>query len=52
MGFDTSDNPFYYIKSVKGAPVHKKKFLYDVLATAKQLRITKYFFTLSSTDLR
>ena len=50
--FVASDNAFSFMSSVKGTPAYWKQFLYDVLATVKQLGIPTYFLTLSCADLR
>ena len=39
------------MSSVKGTPAYWKQFLYDVLATVKQLGIPTYFLTLSCANL-
>ena len=40
-----------FLSSVKGTPAYWKQFLYDISALVKQLRIPKYFLTLSCADL-
>ena len=50
--FVVSDNVFSFVSSVKGKPTCWKQFLYDILATVKQLRISKHFLMLSCGDLR
>ena len=46
--FVESDKTFLFMSSVKGTPPYWKQFLYDVLATIKQLgtRSEKNFFKL------
>ena len=50
--FVSSDNAFSFMSSVKTTLAYRKQFLYDVLATVKQLRIPTYFLTFSCADLR
>ena len=39
-----SDNEFFFLSPVKGTPAYSKKFLYDKLATARQLVIHTHIF--------
>ena len=48
--FAASDSAFSFMSSVRGTPAYWERFLYDVLAIVKQLRISTYFLTLSCAD--
>ena len=48
----SSENAYSFMRSVKGTPAYWKKFLFEVLAMAKQLRIPTYILTLSCADFR
>ena len=50
--FISSEKAFSFMSMIKGTPAYWKKFLYDVLATVKQLGIPTFFLTLSCADLR
>ena len=46
------DKPYRFMNNIKGTPAYWKKFLQQVLAMVKQLRLSTFFMTLSSEDLR
>ena len=50
--FIAIDQTFSFMSCIKGTPAYWKKFLFDVLAMVKQLRIPTFFLTLSCADLR
>ena len=50
--FIATDKAFSFMNCIKGTPAYWKKFLYEVLAMVKQLRVLTFFLTLSCADLR
>ena len=50
--FIANDEAFNFMNTLKGTPAYWKKFLYEILAMIKQLRIPTFFLTLSCADLR
>ena len=49
--FIANDEAYHFMNSKKGTPANWKRFLYEVLAMVKQLRILTFFMTLSCADL-
>ena len=50
--FIVNNEAHYFMNTIKDTPAHWKKFLYEVLAKVKQLRLPTFFMTLDFADLR
>ena len=50
--FIASDQVFTSMNSINETPAYQKKFLFDVLAMAKQLDVPTFFMTLLPADLK
>ena len=50
--FIARDKVYSFMNAIKGIPAYWQKFLNQVLAMVKQLRIPTFFSTLSCADLR
>ena len=49
--FIANDEAYHFMNTIKGTPAYWKRFLYEVLAMVKQLRIPTFFMKLSCADL-